>query len=103
MNHHCVHVDLDLNVTTDEWRQHCQHVVDKMLSVPGLVWKLWLASPATSSAGGVYLFRDEASATAYVNGPVINALRSNPSIRAVRVRIDGVEEDLSRRTRAISG
>ena len=103
MNHCCVHIDIDLNVSTDEWLNHCQRVVDKMLSVPGLEWKLWVTSPAANSAGGIYLFRDEASATAYVGGPVIAALRGNPSVRDARVRVYVVEDDLSRQTRAIRG
>ena len=103
MNRCCVHIDIALNVTTEEWLRQCQQVVDMMLSVPGLEWKLWVSSPAASSAGGIYLFRDEASATAYVDGPVVAALRRNPSVRDVRIRIYGVDEELSRRTRAIVG
>ena len=101
MNPCCVHVDIALNVSTDEWLRHCQQIADKMLSVPGLEWKLWVASPAEGSAGGIYLFRDEASAAAYVSGPVIAALRRSPSVRDVRVRVYIVDEDLSRRTHAI--
>jgi Putative mono-oxygenase ydhR len=103
MNRHCVHVDIDLNVSTGEWLRHCRRIVDMMLSVPGLEWKLWVASPAPNSAGGIYLFRDEAAAAAYVGGPVIAALRHNPNVRDVRIRVYLVEEDLSRRTRAIGG
>ena len=103
MNRRCVNVDIDLNVSTDEWLRHCERVVDMMLSVPGLEWKLWVASPAESSAGGIYLFRDEASAAAYVSGPVIAALRRNPSVRDVRIRVYVVDDDLSRRTHAIGG
>jgi Putative mono-oxygenase ydhR len=103
MNRHCVHVDIDLNVSTDEWLRHCQRVVDRMLSVSGLEWKLWVASPATSSAGGIYLFRDEASASAYVDGPLIAALRRNPSVRDVRIHLYVVEEEPSRQTHAIGG
>jgi hypothetical protein len=103
MNRYCVHVDIDLNISTDEWLHHCQRVVDKMLTVPGLEWKLWIASPSSSSAGGIYLFRDEPSATAYVGGPVIAALRGNPAVRDVRIRVYAVAEDLSRRTHAIGG
>lgn len=32
---------------------------------PGLVWKLWTENTATGRAGGIYLFRDEASREAY--------------------------------------
>ena len=101
MNHHCVHVDIDLNVSTEPWLRHCQRAVDTLLAVPGLEWKLWVTSPAANSAGGIYLFRDEASASAYVSGPVIAALRQNPGVRDVRIRVYVVEDDLSRRTHAI--
>jgi hypothetical protein len=33
---------------------------------PGFVWKIWLENPATKESGGTYLFRDHASATAYI-------------------------------------
>ena len=103
MNRQCVHVDIDLNVSTDEWLCHCHRVVDTMLSVPGLEWKLWVAGPAAGSAGGIYLFRNEPAAAAYVNGPVIAGLRRHPSVRDVRIRVFAVADDLSRRTRAIGG
>ena len=103
MNHCCVHIDIDLSVSTDEWLRHCERVVDRMLAIPGLEWKLWIANPAANSAGGIYLFRDEASASAYVNGPIVAALRSNPSVRDARVRVYAVEDDLSRQTHAIGG
>jgi hypothetical protein len=101
MKRRCVHVDIDLNVSTDEWLRECQRVVDLMLSVPGLEWKLWVASPEAGSAGGIYLFRDEAFAEAYIDGPLIAGLRRNPSVRDVRIRVYAVDEDLSRRTHAI--
>lgn len=101
MNRCCVHIDIALNVSTPEWQSHCQRVVDKMLSVPGLEWKLWLTRPAENGAGGIYLFRDEASAAAYVSSPVIAALRGNPSVREVRIRVYAVDDELSRRTHAV--
>jgi hypothetical protein len=103
MNRYCVHVEIDLNVSTDEWLRHCQRVVDTILAVAGLEWKLWVANPAASSAGGIYLFRDQATADAYVGGPVIAALRGNPSVRHVHIRVYAVDDALSRLTRAIGG
>jgi len=101
MSSHCVNVDIDLNVSTEEWLRHCERVVEAMRSLPGLEWKLWLADPDSRTAGGVYLFRDAASAAAYVSGPVIAQLRTSPLVRAVRVRISPVADDLSRRTRGV--
>jgi len=39
--------------------------------VKGLLWKIWLVNEAEKTAGGIYLFKDEASAQAYVNGPIV--------------------------------
>lgn len=46
--------------------------------VKGLLWKIWLMNSADKSAGGIYLFRDARSATAYINGPIVAAARKCP-------------------------
>lgn len=101
MNRRCVHVDIDLNISTEEWLRHCEGAVEAMLSVPGLEWKLWLAGPHARTAGGIYLFRDEASASAYVDGPIVERLRTLPVVRDLRIRVFVVADDLSRRTHAL--
>jgi len=101
MSSRCVHVDIDLNVPTEEWLRHCEGAVEAIRALPGLEWKVWLADADSRTAGGVYLFRDAASAEAYVSGPVIAHLRTLPLVRAVRVRISAVADDLSRRTRGV--
>ncbi|MET0794016.1 MAG: YdhR family protein [Polyangiaceae bacterium] len=103
MNHCCVQIDIDLNVSTEEWLRHCEQVVDKMLAISGLEWKLWIAGPAPNTAGGIYLFRDESSASAYIEGPIIAALRGNPNVREARVRVYAIDDHLSRKTRAVGG
>lgn len=101
MSYQCVKVDIDLNVSAEEWVLHCRRVVDAMRSLPGLEWKVWLADADSNTAGGVYLFRDAASADAYVSGPIIAQLRTSPLVRAVRVRTSPVVDDLSRKTRGV--
>ena len=34
---------------------------------PGLIWKIWTENAAEHTAGGIYLFSDEASALAYLH------------------------------------
>lgn len=101
MNSHCVNVDIDLSGSIEEWLRHCEAQVEAMRLLPGLEWKLWLADADANTAGGVYLFRDAASADAYVSGPIIARLRTSPLVRAVRVRTSAVADDLSRRTRGV--
>jgi len=55
--------------------------------VKGLLWKIWLMNEAEKSAGGIYLFKDEASAKAYVNGPIIAGARTCPGCSAYDIEI----------------
>jgi hypothetical protein len=57
--------------------------------VKGLLWKIWLMNEAEKSAGGIYLFKDEASAKAYINGPIVAGARtcSGCSIYADEIKV----------------
>jgi hypothetical protein len=66
---------------------------------PGLVWKVWIAQPAAAIYGGVYLFEDESSAQAYLNGPVVASMRSLPGVTDFSAQLFEVNEPLSAITR----
>jgi hypothetical protein len=55
--------------------------------VKGLLWKIWLMNAAEKSAGGIYLFKDAASARAYVNGPIIAAAPKCPGCSIYNLKI----------------
>jgi len=57
------------------WTEHAP-IFGPSGEVKGLLWKIWLMNEAEKSAGGIYLFRDKASANAYVNGEIIAGLRT---------------------------
>jgi len=40
-------------------------------TIPGLRWKIYLNNPETGEVGGIYLFEDEASLKAYLDGPLM--------------------------------
>jgi hypothetical protein len=72
----------------------------QFLQVPGLLWKIWLDGSGERRAGGVYMFEDRASAEAYVAGPIVARLKSNPELSKVDVRVFDVRERMSEITRA---
>lgn len=72
----------------------------QFLSVPGLLWKIWLDDSEGRRAGGIYLFADRAAAEAYVAGPIVARLRGNPDLSDVDVRIFDVRERMSAITNA---
>lgn len=66
---------------------------------PGLRWKIWLVNEAESRGGGSYLFDDERSLRAYLDGPIVTALKSHPAFSELSVQAFAVLEAPSAVTR----
>ncbi|MCL5999553.1 MAG: YdhR family protein [Chloroflexi bacterium] len=54
--------------------------------VPGLLWKIWIINRERGEAGGLYLFTDEQSYQAYVDGPIVAELVKYPLWTDVSVK-----------------
>ena len=68
-----------LVVPVEEFEQHARaEDAQFFTTVPGLVWKIWLIDRERGEAGGIYLFEDEVTHQAYVDGPVVAQLREWP-------------------------
>jgi hypothetical protein len=74
------------NKLVKHWTEHAPTFAPNG-EIKGLLWKIWLMNEAEKSAGGIYLFRDKASAKAYVNGPIIAACRTCDLCSAYDIRI----------------
>ena len=74
-------------------------VAGEIARVPGLRWKIWLINEAESLGGGSYLFDDERSLRAYLNGPVVAALKSHPAFGDLSVQEFAVLEGPTAATR----
>ncbi len=48
--------------------------------------KIWLLNEAESRGGGVYLFDDEEAARAYLEGPIVAAMKSLPVLSEFSVK-----------------
>ena len=84
--HTHLQIEFEFTCTADEYRQIAVQRAPLLASVPGLVSKLWLVDEERRRAGGAYLFSDRAAAHAYLEGPIVTALRANPAFRNVSVR-----------------
>jgi Putative mono-oxygenase ydhR len=47
---------------------------------------------AANEAGGIYLFKDEAAVNEYLGGSIVNALKTNPVVSDIRVKMFDVSE-----------
>jgi len=75
------------------------HYTSSIASIEGLIWKIWLLQEEESEMGGIYLFANRETAEAYLNGPVVQTVRSNPAAVSTKFYIWDVERSLSALTR----
>lgn len=87
-------------MTRAEWEQrYSDEVATKFLSVDGLAWKIWLDAPDEPVVGGIYLFETMAQAQAYLDGPIVARLKSNPAVADLSTRLFNVRERMTAITR----
>jgi len=79
---------------------HCRRAATTIASVEGLIWKIWVLQKEEFEIGGLYLFVNRETAEAYLNHPVIKAVRSNPAVVSTQSQLWDVESSLSALTRA---
>lgn len=80
-----LHVQFQHDLPAMDYLTLVDQAAPAIAKVDGLVWKVFVVS-GPNEAGGVYLFRDNASAQAYASGLFIAQLRSHPGIRNLNVR-----------------
>jgi len=51
------------------------------------MWNVWIVNDAEKIGGEIYLFEDEASVEAYLEGPIIAAMKSMPVISDFEAKI----------------
>jgi quinol monooxygenase YgiN len=67
-------------------------------SLPGLLAKVWLASPETNSYGGVYLWEDRAAMERYLASDLLKSVMSSPHLVDITSSDFAVYEDITRAT-----
>lgn len=67
-----------------EYERFCDEVAPAFAAVPGLVSKVWLASPEANTFGGVYTFRDKKAFDAYVASDLFQGVGANPHLAQLK-------------------
>lgn len=83
-----------------EMLQMASELVEPLLEVDGLIWKIWTHNPEVNMAGGVYLFENRSKAEAYANGPIGDEMRNHPDFSDLDIKFFGIMEEPSKATRA---
>jgi hypothetical protein len=69
-------------------------------TVEGLIWKIFVLGEEEFEMGGIYLFANRETAEAYLNHPIVQAVRLNPAVVSTDSQLWDVESSLSAVTRA---
>jgi len=80
-------INLKFKVTRAELEKAFLEVAKPIADVKGLLWKVWLMNEAEKSAGGIYLFKDDASVKAYLKGEIVAGLKSNPALSDIEAKV----------------
>ena len=82
------------------FRHDMTKVAGLIAGVPGLVWKIWGIDQDRDIGTSAYLFGSEASARAFIAGPMLERLRSRPDVTDVWFELVPIDKDLSEMTGA---
>jgi hypothetical protein len=99
MSEKILQVNFKYSMPSEDYRQAVAPAADPIAAVDGLCWKVWIENEAESEAGGIYLFSDAASAQAFLEGPIVAAVVSNPAFSDFSVKQFDVMDELSAVTR----
>jgi hypothetical protein len=76
-----------------------REVAEPIAASAGLRWKVWPWNEDERVGGGIYLFDDESSAQAYLEGPIAAGLGQHPAVSEISVRQFEVLDSLTAITR----
>lgn len=92
-------VNFKFNVPRAAYEQAVAPMADDFAAVRGCRWKIWLLNEAEREAGGIYLFDDDATLQAFLNGPLVAQVRSHPALSDFSVKQFEVLEAVTKITR----
>ena len=92
-------VNFTFNVTRAEYEGAVGPLADSFAALDGLVWKVWIMNEEAKEAGGIYLFKDDASMQAYLQGPLAEGVINHPALSDFSVKQFEVMGEISEVTR----
>jgi hypothetical protein len=88
-------INFKVNIPVEEYQQAAHALVGGIAAVDGLRWKVWIMNEAEMEAGGIYLFEDQASVDAYLNGEIVAQVAAHPGLSDISVKVFDVMDDVT--------
>ncbi len=92
-------INFKFNISPAELAAGFAPLAEPIAAVAGLRWKIWSLNEAESEFAGIYLFEDEASAQAFLEGPIIAEVSKHPALSDINAKQFGVIDEFSAITR----
>jgi putative monooxygenase ydhR len=99
MTQKMLEINFKFTQSADDYKKLVAPFADPIAAVPGLTWKVWILNDKAHEAGGVYLFKDEASLNAYLRGEIVTGLKQQQTLKEITTKVFDVVEDMSLKTR----
>jgi hypothetical protein len=80
-------INFKFKLTRPEIEQTFLQRAPLIANVKGLLWKIYIMNEDEKSAGGIYLFKDDASVEAFLKGEIVAGLKSNPALSDIEVKV----------------
>ena len=99
MKEKILQLNFKFNVPKADYEAAVSPLAENFAAVPGLRWKIWLMNEAENEAGGIYLFNDESSMQAYLDGPLAAGVKSHPALSDMSAKVFDSMDELTATTR----
>jgi hypothetical protein len=93
-------INFKFNVSPAELAEAFGPLAEPIAEVPGMRWKIWSLNEDTSEFAGIYLFDNQESVQAYLEGPIIAGVSKHPALSDISAKQFGVIDEFSAITRA---
>ncbi|MCB0055485.1 MAG: YdhR family protein [Caldilineaceae bacterium] len=100
MTQQILQINFKFHLAGDAYREAVAPVAEPIAAVPGLYDPVGGLDEADQEAGGIYLFEDDASLAAYLDGEIVAAIVGTPIFSDFDVKQFAVMSDVSEITRA---
>ena len=99
MSERMLQVNFNFNVSVEEYDKLVTGMAEQFAKVDGLRWKIWILNKDKSEAGAFYLFEDQSSVEAFLNGPLVAQVATHPAITNLSAKTFEIMKELTAVTR----
>ena len=92
-------INVHFRVSAEELTEEFEEAAVPISEVPGLKWKIFGMDEERSEATGIYLFADDASLKAYIEGPIIARMKTVEAFSDITMKYFDVVEGATALTR----